>query len=614
MSGIVGIVNLDGRPVDPELLERMTASLDFRGPDAHEVWTCGAVGFGHTLLRTTYEAAHERQPLSFDGQTWIVADCRVDAREELVGKLCAKGRARAALDRPDVELILHAWHVWGEACVEHLLGDFAFAIWDAPNRRLFCARDHMGVKPFYYAQQGATVVFSNTLDCVRMHPAVSDKLNDLAIADFLLFGLNHDKATTCSADIHRLPPGAFVHLGGSTPKPKEYWRLPVDAPQHLVSLRSYEEEYLSILEESLTDRARYGDIGVFMSGGIDSTGLCAALLGQTEERSMRPRVTAYTTSFKGFDDEEYFARLACLKIGANFEVRDPLGDSDLCDKPQSPADTSEPCVNPFCLPEDRDYYGHISSSTRVCLYGEGPDNGLIYEPAAAISHFLKKRDLTQAAMLLLFETTNPSRYLEIFNRSRGAKAPRSAPQISAFPSYLAPELVDQFDLRGRWERERAPLQSPHPSRPRAHASFELPEWQAMFEDLDPAFTRAPLEVRHPYLDIRMLKFMLRLPQAPWCRDKFVARRAFRKLLPPAVLKRPKSPMLGDPWRVKTERRGIPDLPPHSDLANYVQISSTTITADKKPPSFGNILRIRSLNHWLHVRNAYNREACCGASV
>ncbi len=187
MSGIVGIVNFDGAPIDRDLLSRMTASLDFRGPDARRTWIAEGnnVGFGHTLLRTTYEAEHEQQPCTLDGNTWIVADCRVDAREELVAKLRAKGRD-ASLHRPDVELILHAWHVWGEECVEHLLGDFAFAIWDAPRRSLFCARDHMGVKPFYYAHIGSTLIFSNTLDCVRMHPAVSDTLNDLAIADFLV--------------------------------------------------------------------------------------------------------------------------------------------------------------------------------------------------------------------------------------------------------------------------------------------------------------------------------------------------------------------------------------------------------------------------------------------
>ena len=102
-------------------------------------------------------------------------------------------------------MILRAYCVWGEDCVAHLLGDFTFAMWDGPKRRLFCARDHLGVKPLFYAQIGQTVVISNTLDCVRLHPAVSRDLNDSAIADFLFFGANQQSDTTSFRDIRRLP-------------------------------------------------------------------------------------------------------------------------------------------------------------------------------------------------------------------------------------------------------------------------------------------------------------------------------------------------------------------------------------------------------------------------
>ena len=141
MSGIVGIVNFDGEPVDPGLLERMTSSLEFRGPDAKRTWIDGPTGLGHTLLRTTDEALGEQQPFTFDGKVWIVADARIDGRGELVSKLSAKGRG-ANLDHPDVELILHAYHVWGHECLQHLLGDFAFGIWDGHLRTLFCARQN----------------------------------------------------------------------------------------------------------------------------------------------------------------------------------------------------------------------------------------------------------------------------------------------------------------------------------------------------------------------------------------------------------------------------------------------------------------------------------------
>ena len=129
------------------------------------------------------------------GRVWIVADARIDGRPELRSALADAGWAPDA-DVPDAELVVRAYLAWGPDCVHHLMGDFAFAIWDAPAQRLFCARDHLGGKPFFYARIGAGVIVSNTLNCLRRHPGVSRELNDQAIADFLLFGHNAEPDTT----------------------------------------------------------------------------------------------------------------------------------------------------------------------------------------------------------------------------------------------------------------------------------------------------------------------------------------------------------------------------------------------------------------------------------
>ena len=204
MSGIAGIFHTDRSPVDAATLQRLTDFLTFRGPDALGTWVEGAVGLGHTLFQTTDEARHERQPLSLDGKVWIVADARLDARADLIEQLDDPS-AREHREAPDAELILRGYSKWGDRCVEHFLGDFVFGIWDGPRQSLFCARDPMGVKPFYYAHIGAVVVFSNTLECVKQHPGVSGRLNELAIADHLLLQHNQDPATTSFLDILRLP-------------------------------------------------------------------------------------------------------------------------------------------------------------------------------------------------------------------------------------------------------------------------------------------------------------------------------------------------------------------------------------------------------------------------
>src|SRR5690349_16284014 len=122
MSGIVGMVNLDGAPVDRELIYRCTDFLSYRGPDAHRVWIDYNVGLGHTLLRTTYESDTESQPTTLDGKAWLIADARIDARTELLTKLPP---SLVSKDTPnDAELILKAYGAWGEDCVRHLIGDF----------------------------------------------------------------------------------------------------------------------------------------------------------------------------------------------------------------------------------------------------------------------------------------------------------------------------------------------------------------------------------------------------------------------------------------------------------------------------------------------------------
>src|ERR1700689_2420729 len=136
MSGIVGIVHVDGAPVDRRLVQRLTDSQSYRGPDAQEIWVRGNVGFGHTLLKTTEESAREQQPLTLGDDVWIIADARVDGRGNLITELESRGHNDIA-GAPDVELILRSYNVWGEDCVDNPLGDFAFGFWDGLKKNLF---------------------------------------------------------------------------------------------------------------------------------------------------------------------------------------------------------------------------------------------------------------------------------------------------------------------------------------------------------------------------------------------------------------------------------------------------------------------------------------------
>ena len=206
MSGIVGVLSLRGEPLESSFLRTLTEHMAFRGPDAQHMWVGDGIGLGHALLSVAPQANSDRQPFSLNGDLWIVADARLDGRTDLLAALQSAGQVSPAA-AGDAELILHAYAAWGEGCLNRLLGDFSFAIWDGRRKSLFCARDHMGVKPFYYALGEQWLVFSNTLDCVRMQPWASADLNELSVGEFLLFGAIQDRAATIFSRIQRLPSG-----------------------------------------------------------------------------------------------------------------------------------------------------------------------------------------------------------------------------------------------------------------------------------------------------------------------------------------------------------------------------------------------------------------------
>ena len=349
MSGIVGLVPAPGAPVDTRLLQRMTASMAYRGPDGQETWADGYAGFGHTRLKSTGDQVDERQIATLDGETWIAADARVDGRSELVRKLEARGRTITTTS--DAHLILHAYHAWGEDCVAHMLGDFAFAIWDARARRLFCARDHFGIKPFFYARAAEGIVVSNTLDCVRLHPAVSGALNPLAVADFLLFGWNLDPTTTTFDDVKRLPAAHTLTWEAGVVRTDRYWTLPTDGRIRYRRSQEYVEHFTELLRIAVGDRLRVDKVGVWMSGGLDSTSIAATAHRLLAERGGLFDVRGYTVVYDTIipDEERRFASMATEALGVetSFLVADGYEPFEAWDRPDLA--TPEPTDDPFLL-------------------------------------------------------------------------------------------------------------------------------------------------------------------------------------------------------------------------------------------------------------------------
>src|SRR5467141_3634216 len=274
MSGFAGIVCTDGSSPDPPLLERMSARLEFRGPDATHIWSRAGVGFCFTLLCTGPAPQSSEQPCTLDGRVWLLGDVRLDGREDLRRHLERRDDP-ISREATDEELILRAWRQWGKDGLANLSGDLSFALWDGIERRLWCARDLLGVRPFFYTQSADGFYFSNTLEVLRQAPGVSSNLDPQFIGDFLVQERCEDRARTVCRDIHRLPPGHTLVYSDGALSVHSHADFSVEEPLLLKRPEEYVERFQELLEKAIHDRLPRQPCGIFLSGGLDSTSIAA---------------------------------------------------------------------------------------------------------------------------------------------------------------------------------------------------------------------------------------------------------------------------------------------------------------------------------------------------
>ncbi len=274
MSAIAGIYNLDGHPADTSLLQRMGSAMSHRGPDGDERWLSGPVALAHSMLHTTPESLREEQPLTDEcGALCLTLDGRVDNRDELRAAFRSKG-TRLRSDT-DAELVLRAYQAWGEDCPRHLLGDFAFAIWDGRERQLFCARDILGLRPFYYRVTAGRFLFASELHALLEGPEVVRRPNEGMVAEFLA-GAVTSQEETLFEDILRLPPAHGLMVREGRVRRFRYWDVD---PQREIRYRAdadYVQQFREILREAVRCRLRsHGPLGAHLSGGVDSSSVVA---------------------------------------------------------------------------------------------------------------------------------------------------------------------------------------------------------------------------------------------------------------------------------------------------------------------------------------------------
>ncbi|HEX8837805.1 MAG TPA: asparagine synthase-related protein [Candidatus Acidoferrum sp.] len=552
----------DNAPIDRARLHSLTDFLSFRGPDEQNTWMDHSIGMGHALLRTTYESRSEKQPLSQEERYWVVADARLDAREELIAELKHKGQA-AKLDSPDCELVLQAYAAWGEACVDHLLGDFSFAIWDKEHKKLFCARDHFGIKPFYYVHIGEMFICSNTLNCVRLHPCFSEELNETAVGDFLLFGLNCDNATTIFRDILRLPPAYTLTVSSRGLQVKRYWTPPTQGRIRYQDQREYFENFCFLFDKAVADRVRTDRLGILLSGGLDSSAVAATAKEVCAKASPTMEIRGYTHVYKSLiphNDEEY-AKETAEFLGFPLRVI-PFDGIQIFDGWNEPnLNWPEPISNPL-VTGILNSYRIISAECGVVLSGEGGDDLMIFQMWPYVRDLGQRGEWKKLVMELgdyLWIRPFPWRGI----RARVLRLLGKDSYLPVFPEWLNPGFSQRSELRKRWKEWWEPPESrtTHPIHPMSYASLFSPQWTLMFEQENAGVTHSPVETRHPFLDVRIVNYLLAIPPFPWFFRKMLVREALVGRLPERVRTRPKTPLQEDPLLAQLRRTGMGQLKP-----------------------------------------------------
>jgi len=297
MCGIAGTVHYGDQSADPARLHEMIAAIRYRGPDDVGVYCKGPVGLAHARL-SIIDLAGGHQPLSIANETlWISFNGEIFNYVELREELITKGHRFATSS--DTEVLLRLYQEEGERCVERLNGQWAFAIWDAPKRKLFLSRDRFGVRPLYYMETANAFLFASEIKALLASPDARASLDLQALDQIFTFWVTVPPRTAFHG-IHQLPPGHNMVVQDGHIALTPYWTFALDpAPMPDASAQAQlADELLALLRDATHLRLRSDvPVGAYLSGGIDST-VIAALVGARVGEKLR-------TFSVGFDDGEF---------------------------------------------------------------------------------------------------------------------------------------------------------------------------------------------------------------------------------------------------------------------------------------------------------------------
>ena len=556
MSGVVGIFNKNKQGVSHRVLEQMLESIAHRGPDAQNLWVQDHIGLGHCMLWSTIASKTDHLPRKANSDRHVLTcDARIDNREELTKRLLLPTSSEQKLS--DSQLILAAYEKWGDRCPEYLIGDYAFGLWDQTKNLLFCARDPMGVRPFYFFQSNSLFVFGSEIKALLNHPDVPKQLNETRVADCLTL-IFEDQASTLYQHIECLPSGHALIVKPDSSTLTQYWHLDRKKELRLNSADDYADAFYEMFTESVRCRLRSAyPIGSTLSGGLDSSSIASTahhLLRNTGASDLH----TFSAIFPDLPadeldriDERSFMNdvLNAGQYQAHFIRADQLSPLQDIDKILWHMDES--CSVPNLYMHWAMYKKAREHGVRIFLDGVDGDatvsHGLGYlkelirtlrwktllDEAKAISkHYDYALNTPSVIWKMGIEPMVPKRLKRTWHRLRGRPQP-----IWGAHTIINPEFAQRIGLEQRYRslfNKTPPLRK---ERDDHWVGITSPLYPYALRIADQTSKAFEIETRYPFFDRRLIEFCLSLPPGQklhkgW--DRMVMRRAMKDRLPDSV--------------------------------------------------------------------------------
>ena len=556
MCGIAGLVSVTAGPQNQAVLERMTGVLRHRGPDDSGCFSDGVAWLGHRRL-SIIDLAGGHQPMANEDSTvWITYN----------GELFNHASLRPGLERDghrfqtncDTEAILHAYEQRGAECVRDFRGMFAFAVWDQRRKRLFCARDRLGIKPFYYYWDGRLFAFASEIKALLEHPSISASLEANLLPEYLAFGYTSGERTLFTG-IRKLMPGHTLTLelkdGGAKLDIACYWDVPEPGPTERRPDEDWIRECRQRVEETVRMRLMSDvPLGMFLSGGVDSSAIAALLKrmapGPVETFAVGYREAAFS--------ELAYARQVADSIGTNHHEVTVSMQEFFEALPRLIWHEDEPIAWPSSV--SLYFVSKLASErVKVVLTGEGSDE--LFAGYSRYRFYLLNQRWAAAYRLApaglrrcIRSWVGRTRLLSAGLRRKLRHTPLGQGEAleslyldnfySAFPASEQANLLGS-DPDGEPYRSFLGYWNARPAAPLVERMLYADQKTYLVELLmkqDQMSMATSIESRVPFLDHPLVEFAARVPHALKIRgrtSKYILKRAVEDLLPGEIIHRKK---------------------------------------------------------------------------